>query len=96
MFGTPVLLKRKADQMMTNAPPPPPLVLSFILPSPGTSHLRLHRAHRVLDRVEQMVGVVVMAMLHQQGVMQEAASWQVKVEDVMREITKLLEENREQ
>ena len=42
------------------------------------------------------MGVTATAMLHQQGAMQEVASWQVKVEDAMREIAKVLEENREQ
>jgi len=43
-----------------------------------------------------MMGVAATAMLHQQGAMREAASWQHKVEDAMREIAKVLEENREQ
>jgi len=36
------------------------------------------------------------AVLVQQGAMWEAASWQVKVEDAMREMAKVLEEKREQ
>ena len=104
MFGTLVLLKRKADEMMTTMPPPPPTgepIAGAIpppattLPSPMTSCLQPHHPHAVLIWVEQMMGVMAMAMLCQQGAMWEAVSWQVKVEDAMREITKVLEENRE-
>ena len=42
------------------------------------------------------MGVAATAMLHQQGAMWEVVSWQVQVEDAMREIAKVLEENREQ
>ena len=111
VFGTPILLKRKADQMGTAAVPPPPTppvmeptpgptplphVSPPTHPTPMTSHPCPPRAHSVLHRVEQMMGVAATAMLHQQGAMREAASWQVKVEDAMREIAKVLEENREQ
>ena len=82
--------------MTTAVPPLPPLIPPPILPSPVTSHSRPHCAHGVLDRVEQMVGVAATAMLHQQGAMREVASWQVKVEDAMREISKVLGEDREQ
>src|SRR5882724_8741518 len=93
VFGTPVLLKRKADQMGTTAAPPTltPLVMEPTLgptplpdvpplthSTPMTSHPCPPRAHAVLDRVEQMMGVTATVMLHQQGAMQEVASWQVK------------------
>ena len=43
-----------------------------------------------------MIGVAATAMLRHQGVMREVAAWQTKVEDAMREIAKVLEENQEQ
>ena len=39
------------------------------------------------------MGTAAMAMLHQQGEMCEAAAWQVKVEDAMREMAQVLEED---
>ena len=42
------------------------------------------------------MGVMAIVMLHQQGVMCEVATWQVKVEDAMWEIMRVLEENQEQ
>ena len=50
----------------------------------------------VLIQVEQMIGVAVTAMLHHQGVMRKVAAWKTEVEDAMREIAKVLEENWEQ
>jgi len=41
------------------------------------------------------MGTAAMALLWQQGVMREAAAWQVKVEDAMREMARVLEEDRE-
>jgi len=40
------------------------------------------------------MGVAMTAMLRQQGAMREAAAWQVKVEDAMREMGRVFEENR--
>jgi len=41
------------------------------------------------------MGMAATAMLHQQGAMREAAAWQVKVEDAMREMARVLEEDRD-
>ena len=41
------------------------------------------------------MGTAATALLRQQGAMREAAAWQVKVEDAMREMAKVLEEDRE-
>jgi len=54
-----------------------------------------HRNRDVLDQVEGLMGTAAMAMLHQQGAMREAAVWQVKVEDAMRELARVLEEDRD-
>jgi len=41
------------------------------------------------------MGMAATALLRQQGEMREAAAWQVKVEDSMREIARVLEEDQE-
>jgi len=41
------------------------------------------------------MGMAMTALLRQQGEMREVAAWQVKVEDAMREMAKVLEEDRE-
>ena len=76
-------------------PTPLPLIHPPTPPVPPPSQLCLHRAG-AFDQVEKLMGVAATAMLHQQGAMREAASWQVKVEDAMREMAKVLEEKREQ
>ena len=41
------------------------------------------------------MGTAATALLRQQGAMHEATAWQVKVEDAMREMAKVLEEGLE-
>jgi len=41
------------------------------------------------------MGTEATALLRQQGAMCEAAAWQVKVEDAMREMARVLEEDRD-
>ena len=41
------------------------------------------------------MGMAATALLWQQGAMHEAAAWQVKVEDAMREMARVLEEDQE-
>jgi len=41
------------------------------------------------------MGTAATALLRQQGVMREVAAWQVKVEDAMRDMARVLEEDRD-
>src|SRR5882724_9850225 len=94
-FGTPVLLKRKA-----NAPPLPP-------PTPKRArhdcdHDMLSRMQALLRtgarrmdtlRIAQMAaqeasGMMAAAMLRQQGVMREVSAWESEVEGAMREMVR--------
>ena len=107
MFGTPILLKRKADEIDAGAAPLPP---QPSLPHPVTKHpcpdqevvsrmrglLRmgaqwLDALHESQLAAQEALGVMAAAMLRQQGVMREISVWELEVEDAIRDMSRLVD-----
>ena len=107
-FGTPILLKQKANKIAVNMPPLPPQPPSSppVTKRPRDNHALVDRMHGLLRvgawqmdtlHVAQMaaqeaLGVMAVAMLQQQGAMREVSSWELEVESAMREMAKLVDE----
>ena len=102
VFGAPVLLKRKADMIMSDAAPPPPQQPSPPLPSKwlkrdqellnemrGLIQLGAHQLDTlqvVQMAAQEASGVMAAMMLHQQGAMWEVSAWESEMECTMREM----------
>src|SRR5882724_8062660 len=103
-FGTPVLLKCKADAIATDAP---------TLPPPAPKRARRNRDHDMLSRMQALLrtgarqmdtlcvaqmaaqealGVMAAAMLWEQGAMKEVSAWESEVEGTMREMARWVDE----
>jgi len=107
-FGTPVLLKRKSDAITVDAPPlpsqpspPPPVAKHPRCDQELVSRMcRLLRMGtkwmdtlRVAQRAAQEAsGVMAAAMLRQLGAMREVSVWELAVESMMRDMSKLVNE----
>ena len=106
VFGSPSLLKRKADGNDVDAPP-------ASQSAPLSPRKRPQRDSQVLDRMwelmrvggqhldslrvsqlaaQQASGTMAAAMLWQQGAMREVAVWELEVEDTMREMARIVAE----
>src|SRR5882724_10726389 len=114
VFGTPILLKCKANKISVDTAPLPsqpprphqPSLTPPVTKCPCRNQELISRMRRLLWmgarwmdmlRVAQMaaqeaLGVMAVAMLRQQGAMREVSVWKSEVEDVMREMSRLVEE----
>ena len=107
VFGMPILLKHKADEIDTGAAPlppqlsPPPPITKCPHPDQevvSQMHGLLRMGAQWLDALhgdrlaaQDASGVMVAAMLRQQGAMREISVWELEVEDMMREMSRLVD-----
>src|SRR5882724_4621021 len=103
-FGTPVLLKRKADTIAAPGPPPPSQPVPK-WPRRDRDRNNIERMRMLLQTgarrldtlwgaqmaAQEASGVMAAVMLQQQGVMREVSVWELEVEGVMREMSRLVD-----